>query len=178
MAGQTSLASLPNKCFLTEIQQLDSFIRKTHRGCKRKGCRGKIIPVEVVTKNPGGAVKIVHHRQPPTKKPFHGHTGGVHNCWVHSSYIQESILGISPVSYEEDAPCSRGNSDRDVRLRKGENKDQTKLSSCSKAVTCADGWSTAVLHSSVPKWPWQDRHQQALQRNIKVHGRLWCKHNW
>ena len=59
MAGQTPLASLPNKCSVTEIQQLDSFIRKTNRGCERKGCRGKIVPVEVVTENLGGAVKIV-----------------------------------------------------------------------------------------------------------------------
>ena len=60
MAGQTPLASLPNKCSITEIQQLDSFIRKTNRGCERKGCRGKIVPVEVVTENLGGAVKIVY----------------------------------------------------------------------------------------------------------------------
>ena len=60
MAGQTPLASLPNKCSLTEIQQLDSFIRKANRGCERKGCRGKIVPVEVITENLGGAVKIVY----------------------------------------------------------------------------------------------------------------------
>ena len=60
MAGQTPLASLPNKCSITEIQQLGSFIRKTNRGCERKGCRGKIVPVEVVTENMGGAVKIVY----------------------------------------------------------------------------------------------------------------------
>ena len=60
MAGQTPLASLPNKCCVTEIQQLGSFIRKTNRGCERKGYRGKIVPVEVVTKNLGGAVKIVY----------------------------------------------------------------------------------------------------------------------
>ena len=54
------LASLPNKCSITEIQLLNSFIRNTNRGCERKGCRGKIVPVEVVTENLGGAVKFVY----------------------------------------------------------------------------------------------------------------------
>ena len=56
MAVQTPLVTLPNKCSLTQIQQLDSFIQKTNRGCERKGCQGKIVPVEVITENTGRAV--------------------------------------------------------------------------------------------------------------------------
>ncbi|XP_064386971.1 uncharacterized protein LOC135335416 isoform X2 [Halichondria panicea] len=55
-----ALPDIPNNCTIAEMRQVDSFIQKVSRGCKRTGCRGGLIPVEARTQQMGGAARIIY----------------------------------------------------------------------------------------------------------------------
>ena len=49
-----ALPELPNKCSIIEIGQLDNFVQSVSTGCKRIGCRGRLVPVQAKTQRMGG----------------------------------------------------------------------------------------------------------------------------
>ena len=187
---------------------------------KDKGCRGKIVPVEVVAENLCGAVKIVYRcRKCSTYSLFKScsnpTTGSLQqrNISMATQVVFISagctdptykkvldILGISAISFkafmstiQKMHPVVEGMvtemCDREKERMKA--MDQTKLGSWSKAVTCADGtWQTRGFHSKNGSFTIRNYdtgallyfthlcqrghdNQRTLQRNIKVHGRLW-----
>ena len=166
--------SLPNECHITELQQIDQFIR-THTVCKRTGCHGELIPVQVDNKRMGGAVRVTYRCKKCSEQFLFGSCSNIPKTaqnttskamqvafitagCTHATYAKVlDILGIKAVSKEtfmktiqEMHPIVENMVDEMCEREKKRMKamDQTKLGSWSKAVTCADGtWQTRGYHS-------------------------------
>ncbi len=125
-----ALSDIPNKCSIAELRQVDSFIQNFSRGCKRKGCRGGLIPVEARTQKMGGVARIIYRCKRCSKYytfdstilPDHPTTrqsklsralqvAFVTAGCTHATYKKVlDILGMAAVSFHKGyAPCSGRN---------------------------------------------------------------------
>ena len=172
-----ALPELPNKCSIIEIGQLDNFVQSVSTGCKRIGCRGRLVPVQAKTQRMGGAVHTVfqctrcsrHYTFDSTilpERPTAGQndlskamqvafiTAGL----THTMYKKVlDILGMAAVFFltfqgtiQELHPIVEQMVKEMCQHGKERMKgmDQDKLFSWSKAVTCADDtWQTRGYHS-------------------------------
>ena len=171
-----ALPELPNNCSIIEIGQLDNFVQSMSTGCKRIGCRGRLVPVQAKTQRMGGAVHTVfqctrcsrHYTFDSTilpERPTAGQndlskamqvafiTAGL----THAMYKKVlDILSMAAVSFltfqgtiQELHPIVEQMVKEMCQREKERMKgmDQDKLFSWSKAVTSADGtWQTRGYH--------------------------------
>ena len=166
--------SLSNKCYVTEIRQIDGFIQ-SHAVCKRPGCRGKLIPVQEDNKRMGGAVRVTYRCRKCSKRFLFGSCSNnpkttqnstskakqvafiTAGC-THATYAKVLvILGMNPASkkafmktLEEMHPVVKNMVNEMCECEKERMKalNPKDLGSWSQAVTSADGtWLTRGHHS-------------------------------
>ena len=166
--------SLSNKCYITEIRQIDGFIQ-SHGVCKRPRCRGKLIPVQKDNKQLGGAVKVTYRCRKCSRKFLLGSCSNIPKTTqnstseamqvafitagcTHTTYTKVLvILGMNPVSkkafmktIEEMHPIVENMVNEMCEHEKKRLKalNPKDLGSWCQAVTSADGtWQTRGYHS-------------------------------
>ena len=142
------------------MRQVDSFIQKFSRGCKRTGCRGGLIPVEARTQQMGGAARIIyrckrcskyytfdsailpdHPTTMQTEQTQQGTTAGCTcTCNIQEGACSANYKGYAPPVVEEmvEEMCSR-------EKERMKNMSQEEFGSWTRA---ADGaWHTRGFHS-------------------------------
>ena len=169
--------SVPHHCIFLDLKQIEKFVDHLNdtRGCKTSGCKGRLVPLEVVTRGMGGTATVAYIcdgcRCILELKVSSENTTLANNdinlaaqvAFItagcnYTTYCKAlQLLGIKPVSsnyfmmtIETHHPIVEDlvNDMCEREKQRMKNMNQEELGSWSRAVTCADGtWMTRGFHS-------------------------------
>ena len=170
--------TLPRHCILLDLSQVEQLFNQINeaRGCKTAGCRGKLVPQDIMTNGMGGTATIVYMcngcqdmlvfqtssmntQIAKTDITLAAQVAFITAGCTYTTYAKalQDVLGIKAVTartfmrtIETLHPIVENMVTEMCEREKDRMKqmDQTKLGSWKRAVTCADGtWMTRGFHS-------------------------------